>query len=219
MDDLSNHLGSSALLDDSDEPFNSGAGARRPSAAIGPRQNFAPPYGMEPSGFVSPIGGYNSWGGPPNPFGASSLPGSNFMGGWGPSANSSFGSVGGPQGVRPPRSVAIRLLICRACKNLEGSTPDGFYDVNTVKDLVNHLNVAGEQPVSEKEILDICETEGNSVNGGGSFDIRKEGGDQCSIRHEIDILSNRPIGAPGEIGSPIVGGGSMSRFPGPPPGF
>jgi hypothetical protein len=220
MDDLSNHLGSSALLDDSDEPFNSRAGARRSSAAIGPRQNFAPPYGMESSGFVSPIGGYNSWGGPPNPFGASSLPGSNFMGGgWGPSANSSFGSVGALQGVRPPRSVAIRLLICRACKTLEGSTPDGFYDINTIKDLVNHLNITGEQPASEKEILDICETEGNSINGGGSFDIHKEGSDQCSIRHEIDISHHRPAGAPGEIGSPIVGGGSMPRFPGPPPGF
>ena len=224
MDDLSSHLGSSALLDDSDEPFASGAGARRSSAAPGniTRQNFAAaPFGIDPTTFGSPISSFgNTWGGPPNPFGTS-LPGANYMGGWGsgPSPNSSFG--GGPQTVRTaqPRGVAVRLNICRACKNLEGSTSDGFYDVNVIKDQVAHLTISGDAPVSTQEILDICETEGNAMNGGGSFDIRNDGG-QCSIRYEADLPnSQRPVGAPGEIGSPIVGGGMMARFGGPPPGF
>ena len=225
VDDLSSHLGSSALLDDSDEPLTSGAGARRQSAAPGnnTRQNFAPaPFGMDPTTFGSPISSFgNAWGGPPNPFGTS-LPGSNYMGGWGsgPSPNSAFGA--GSQVVRSaqPRSVAVRLNICRACKNLEGSTSDGFYDVNVIKDQVAHLTAPGDAPVTTQELLDICETEGNSINGGGSFDVRNDGNGQCSIRHEVDLPnSQRPVGAPGEIGSPIVGNGGISRFGGPPPGF
>jgi len=222
IDDLSNHLGSSALLDDSDEPLGSSTGARRPSAAPGNinRQNFAPPFGsMDPSAFANPISGYNTWGAPPNPFGPSSLPGSGFMGSWGPTPSTSFGSVGGGPAIRPsqPRSVMVRLMVCRACKNLEGSTPDGYIDVKFIKDQVDHLNPPGEPPISEKELFEICDTEGNTINGGGTFEIRDDGEGHRSICHVNDSPSQRPVGAPGEIGSPIVGG--VSRFTGPPPGF
>jgi len=220
MDDLSNHLGSSALLDDSDEPLTSEGGARRSSFAPGlnTRPNFPPPFGMEP--FTSPIGGFPTWGAPPNPFGTSSLPGSNYMGGWGQPAGSSFGAVGGAQSIRStqPRSVVIRLLICQACKNLEGSNPDGYYDINAIKEQVDQASQL-EQPVSEQELLDICETEGSAVNGGGSFDIRKENNGHYSVRYEDDMPApHRPV-APGEIGSPIIGSVGISRFTGPPPGF
>ncbi|KAF4628761.1 hypothetical protein G7Y89_g9387 [Cudoniella acicularis] len=222
VDDLSNHLGSSALLDDSDEPLSSGMNGRRSSAVpnINTRPNFPPvPFGMDPSAFSSPMNSYNTWGGPPNPFGSSSLPGTNYGGGWGPAINNSFAGVAPPTRPSQPRSVAVRLMICRACKNMEGSTPDGFYDLNLIKEQVDHLNPPNEQPVSEKELLDICETEGNTMNGGGSFEIRKDV-NSCFIRHENEFpTSHRPVGAPGEIGSPIVGGGGMSRFSGPPPGF
>lgn len=219
VDDLSNHLGSSALLDDSDEPLNSGAGARRSSAAPGNgnRQQFITPFTMDPSAFPGAMNGYNTWGAP-NPFGPSSLPGSNYMGGggWGSSPTSSFGAVGGAP-MRQPRSVAVRLMLCRACKALEGSTPDGFNDINVIKEQVDLINPPGETPVSEGELLDICETEGNLINGGGAFDIRQDGKSH-SIRYENDTPAHhRAVGAPGEIGSPIVGG--ASRFPGPPPGF
>lgn len=211
VDDLSNHLGSSALLDDSDEPLT-GAGARRSSGA--PRQNFPPPFGMDSSTFASPVTPYNTWGAPPNPFGSSSLPGSNFMGGWPQTANSSFGAVGGSNNMRSsqPRPVAVRLMMCRACKNLEGSTSDGFYDIHSVLEQVGHQNP--EAPVSEKELLEICETEGSSTNGGGSFEVRKDENARHFIRFENDSPSHRLIGAPGEIGSPIVGGGRYG-----PPGF
>ncbi|CZS91142.1 related to Stress response protein nst1 [Rhynchosporium graminicola] len=228
MDDLSNHLGSSALLDDSDEPLNSGAGARRSSAAPGGinRQPFVTPFGIDPATYGGPMNGYNGWGAP-NPFGPSSLPGSNYMGGvgggggWGSSANNSFGAHS-HQPMRPsqPRSISVRLMLCRACKSLEGTTADNFFPLNLIKEKVDLLNPPNEQPVSEKEILDICETEGNGVNGGGAFDIRnEEDGKPVSIRFGDDDTSNRPMGAPGEIGSPIVGFSSMRSFPGPPPGL
>jgi hypothetical protein len=222
VDDLSNHLGSSALLDDSDEPLTGNA-ARRSSAIPGSisRQGFPAPFGIDTMGgsaFGSPIPGYNSWGAPPNPFGTSSLPGANYMGGWGAPLNSSFGSTA----IRSsqPRSVSVRLMICRACKNLEASAPDGFIDINALRDQVEHMNPPGEPPVSEKEVLDICETEGNAINGGGAFDIRRDSNGHCSIRFESEIpTSHRALGAPGEIGSPIVGGGGLSRATNPPPGF
>ena len=218
MDDLSNHLGSSALLDDSDEPLSSGPGGRRPSVAPGlnARPPFPMPFGMEP--FANPLNGFPTWGAPQNPFLPSSLPGSNYMGGWGPPAGSSFGSMGGAQPIRPsqPRGIVIRMLICQACKTLEGSTPDGFYDINAIKEQVDAAGSL-DQPVSEQELLDLCETEGNTQNGGGSFEIRNQKNSHYSIRYEADMPTHRPVGAPGEIGSPIVGG--VSRFPGPPPGF
>lgn len=222
VDDLSNHLGSSALLDDSDEPLNTGSGVRRMSGVPinSSRQPFpTAPFSMDHSAYSSPIaaGGYNFFGSA-NAFGAPSLAGANYMGGgFFNSAGGPFGAVGGSTALRSSqphgRSVTVRLMLCRACKNLEGSARDGFTDVNSI---IDYINSSGEGPVSEKEILDICETEGNHLNGGGSFDIRKDGSNRCSIRYENDTPPHRPLGAPGEIGSPIVGAGGISRFAGPP---
>ncbi|KAI1007324.1 Stress response protein [Podosphaera aphanis] len=216
IDDLSNHLGSSALLDDSDEPLNSRVPARRLSVV--PRQNFVPPFGIGQSAFANPITSYSSWGGPPNLFGPSSLPEPGFIGGW-PSA----GFMVGSQNSRTlqSRPVGVRLMICRACRNLEGTTPDGYSNLNAIKDQVEQMCPPNEPPITEKEILDICETEGNAINGGGSFDVREDSVGNWSIRYEDEIPSHRPLGAPGEIGSPIVGNGGLARFPStnPPPGF
>lgn len=211
VDDLSNALGSSALIDDSDEPLN-GPGLQRSNGVPGniQRHNFPPPpFGMEQYG--SPISG-TPWGAQPNPFGSTSLPGSSFTGGWPQSASSSFGAPGASaMRTSQPRPVTVRLMICRACKELDGSTPDGFYDIDTIKAHIDQLH----PPVTEDELIDICGTEGNPSNGGGYLDIRKDSNGHISIRHEIDVLTQR-MSAPGEIGSPIVGGGS-GRFP--PPGL
>lgn len=232
VDDLSNHLGSSALLDDSDEPLG-GLATRRASAAPGglSRQGGFPqsvPFGMDPAGF----GGMNysgGWGAPLhgnlNPFGASSLPGSTYMGGW-----SNPQTFGGNPSMNPssnmrsnqPRSVAVRLMLCNACRHLEGSTPDGFHSISAVRDQIERMNNPAEV-ISEKELLDLCETEGSSHNGGGFFDVRSEPNGQMSIRYEPDLMSQngsgRPIGAPGEIGSPVVGHGQVHRGFGMPPGL
>lgn len=207
MDDLSNHLGSSALLDDSDEPFNPGMTARRSSAA--PSQNFVPPFGMGQSTFASSVTSYGSWGGTTNLFGQS-LQDPGLVGAW-----PSTGFIVGAQNNRPAQSrpVGVRLMICRACKNLEGSSPEKFSSISAIKEQVDQMNPPNEQPVSEKEILDICETEGNAINGGGSFEIREEVNGNWWIRFENEALPHRPLGAPGEIGSPILGNGGLTRFP------
>jgi hypothetical protein len=211
VDDLSNALGSSALIDESDEPLN-GPGPQRSNGAPGNIQRHTfppPPFGMDQ--FGSPMSA-TPWGAQPSPFGSTSLPGSSFTGGWPQSANNSFGAPGGSSmRASLPRPVTVRLMICRACKELDGSTPDGFYDIDTIKAHIEQLH----PPVSEDELIDICGTEGNPSNGGGYLDIRRDGKGHISIRHEIDALTQR-LSAPGEIGSPIVGGGS-ARFP--PPGL
>lgn len=208
IEDLSNHLGSSALLDDSDEPINTGATARRLSVA--PSQNFVPPFGIGQSAFASPIPNYGSWGGTPNLFSPSSVPDPGVVGAW-----PSTGFTTGTQNTRPApsRSVAVRLMMCRACKNLESISSGGFNSINTIKEQIEKMNPPGDPPVSDKEILDICETEGNFINGGGSFDIREDGNGNWSILYENETPPHRPLGAPGEIGSPILGNGSLARFP------
>lgn len=223
IDDLSNQLGSSALLDDSDDPVASVSGTRRASAAPGSlsRQAYhanVPFPHMDASAFNSPLPPYNTWAGPPNPFGASSLPGNNFMAGWGTTNVANYGAVGagaGNHGHRPiqPRSIAVRQMLCRACKNLEGSSPDGFHSINSIREQIEHLNPPREEPVTDTEILDLCETEGNPNNGGGYFDVRLESDGRKFIRFEPDVPTHRSVGAPGDIGSPVVGSSGMSRFP------
>lgn len=226
IDDLSNQLGSSALLDDSDDPMASVPSPRHASAATGGmgRQPYSPhvPFPMDHSAFNSPLTNYNTWAGPQNLFGASSLPGNNYMAGWGTTNIANFGAIGGgagPQGHRPgqPRSIAVRQMLCTACKNLEGASPDGFHSMNAIREQIERLNPPRDEPVLEKEILDLCETEGNPNNGGGYFDVRQEGDGRISIRFEPDVPSNhRSVGAPGDIGSPVVGNIGVSRFPGLP---
>lgn len=221
IDGLSSHLGSSALLDDSDEPLSNNAARHSgvvPGLGIG-RQGFIPngPYGMDHSTFAGPSPSYN-WGGAPNPFGTAPLPAANYMGGWGGPPSGGFGAVGGaPNRPSQPRSIAVRLMLCRACKNLEGASPDDFHSISSIRDQVERLSSARDERITEKELLELCETEGNVNNGGGSFEIRDEGDGRIAIRYLGITPTPRPVGAPGEIGSPVAGSiQPMSRFPGPP---
>lgn len=217
VDDLSNHLGSSALLDDSDEPFpfDSGAAARRASVAPGnvARQAFSPAtsFGLDHPAFASPPS-YPNWGAV-NPFGTSSLPGAptwstsapGVNSGWGGAPAASFGALGARN--LGSRSVAVRKLLCDACKVLDVTTKAGFHELGSIRDQVERLNIHREEPVSERELLDICDTEGNATNGGGYFDVQTDSNGRTTIKHQTEAPSNgRPVGAPGEIGSPIVGG-------------
>ena len=211
------HLGSSALLDDSDDPLQEFPSMRRGTAPPGPRHIPAfpaGPFGHEPL-FAAPV---NPWASAiPNPFGAVPPPPPGFGGHpmpaavpWGPpsSVSSSFGSQG-PMG-RPtqPRSVAVRVMMCRACEEAvsEGAaTEDGFITLDTIKGKVD-MFFKGE--VSEAELLVLCDTEGNDNNGGGSFDIRQDSSDKSQVRWASSApfgaqpFLHRAVGAPGEIGSP-----------------
>ena len=236
--DVDTRLGSSALLDDLDEPLD--FTSRQPRGPMGlssslprPGAGFpVGPFGMDPM-FLPPHA--NPWGpagaAQPNMFPQHPPPGfghNNINVPWGPPGP--MGSTFGVHGVsdRPftePRSVQVRKMLRRACEDItverlsqigDHQDPnDGFIPIQGIVDRVESLNLGNPVPV--QELLDMCETEGNEVNGGGSFDVRGNGPDKF-----IRFVSNngrtnsqplyRAVGAPGEqVGSPIVGGGSFGR--------
>jgi hypothetical protein len=210
MDDIANqHLGSKALLDDSEEPYSDMFNAtRRRTEAPGPRHGFPQGPFMDPQPFrhanlwgPSNIGGH---GFPPPPgFGAPG-PGWGAPGPFAPQV---------PAMAHPPRTtaVAIRSSLCRACQALEGTDradPEGYIELAFIK-AENQMTMGD---ILEEELLDLCDTEGNQLNGGGSFEIRRnaKGPGRHAIRWVPDTSpgQNRPVGAPGEIGSPVIGSGT-----------
>ncbi|KAI9929135.1 Stress response protein nst1 [Aspergillus wentii] len=223
VEKLSAHLGSSALLDDTDLPFTSSLsqslpGATVPGAFQGPtRASFGGPSlftdslgASKHTNFsASPGIGSSTWG-TQTPFGASAFPGAPTWGagsgtGW---PNNAFGS-GGHHRAHTSRPVTIRLLVIQACKQLNMSPSkgaSGYHDVNLVLRQIDQLRPATEPSISLKEMLDICDTEGNTQNGGGSFCI-KDDESGTFVRFEPDNNSaasgHRGSIVPGEIGSPI----------------
>lgn len=153
-----------------------------------------PPFGMDP------MFSHNPWAPPgavqPNLFGPppgfSPIAHTPMGMPWGhamPSAT--FGPPGAVERPIEPRSVAVRKMLRRACeelasaesRNTEGSTEGGndtYIPLEMIKVQVENLNHG--YAVDEKELLDICETEGNEVNGGGSFDVVNDGQGGRSIR-------------------------------------
>ncbi len=127
----------------------------------------------------------------------------------------------GGQGVvdRPiePRSVAVRKMLRRACEDLvdneskkvDGKADDNFIPLERIKTQVEIFNHG--YPVDEKELLDICETEGNEVNGGGSFDVRDSepggklirfvSGNERPMPQPVQKAVGYHPGSPGPIGS------------------
>ncbi|KAK7608898.1 salt tolerance down-regulator-domain-containing protein [Phyllosticta paracitricarpa] len=243
IDDLSNHLGSSALLDDSDEPMTSNPSqVRRNSLIPAARSNSRMGFGATPlfteqprvDPFAMPSGG-TPWGTPtmPNPFGQTGFGGNAWGssptsgGGW----PSSFSSMGGPLGGAPHRPSLsrpgmVRLMVCRACQQLAQTSggADGFYDIPSIIRTIDTFRT-GEPPVMEHEVNDICETEGDAHNGGG-FLFKRDAANGASalVKFEPDENSSgdargsgRPLGGLGEIGSPVPSystpAGSISRGP------
>ena len=153
--------------------------------------------------------------------------------GW---SNNAFGA-GGFHRTHTSRPVTIRLLVIQACKQLSAILPSkdasGYHDVHLVLRQIEQLKPPSEPAISLKEMLDICDTEGNPQNGGGSFSTcNDENG--YFVKFESDTISaasgHRGSLVPGEIGSPITnssvpvfGGISTSsvlrQFTSPPTGF
>lgn len=117
----------------------------------------------------------------------------------------------------------IRQLVCQACNKLSISPPlnsrNGFHSVEVVLRQVEMLKTGHEGPILLRELLDICDTEGNSQNGGGSFTVEKYEPNGLYVKFEPG--HNRSIGArgaAGEIGSPITSfytpGARMAQPPG-----
>jgi len=236
VDGLSAHLGSSALLDDTDATYPSNLsqslpGAPAPGPFPGPTRAsfqgaslFADPLGFPQGNFAvgSPMGNSSTWS---TPFGNSAFPGTST---WGPASvgtggwshNNAFAASGShrPHTSRP---VMIRLFVIQACKQLNAmaSPHEGgsFHDVNLVLALVDQQRSAKDPPISLEEMLDICDTEGNPQNGGGSFSI-KEGPECQSVRFEPDPNSassgHRNSIVPGDIGSPVPSNSHPAPFVG-----
>jgi hypothetical protein len=222
VDKLAIQLGSKALLDDSDIPLSANT---EPMNAPGPG---APGSGRAPfpsfsesrsdgfnfsnqnwNAYSSNLAGHANWGAPG--------PASQQGGGWpvpSQSSSNAFGIIGvGVQGMsrsHAPRPVAIRRLLAEACKQLSatpGSAPDGFHPVQNVL-----RQVAPKEPtISLTEMLDICDTEGNAQNGGGSFEVRNDGQRGQVVKFEADS-GNAWTGTVGDIGSPIVGNSQPANF-------
>jgi hypothetical protein len=222
VDKLATQLGSKALLDDSDIPLSANT---EPMNIPGPG---APGSGRAPFGsfsdsrpdsfnfssqnwnaYSSNLTGHANWGAP----GPTSTQGA----GWpapNQSSNNAFGIIGGGvQGMlrsHAPRPVAIRRLLAEACKQLSaapGSAPDGFHPVQHVL-----RQVAPKEPtISLKDLLDICDTEGNAQNGGGSFEVRNDSQRGQIVKFEADS-GNTWTGTVGDIGSPIVGHSQPATF-------
>ncbi|KAL8733268.1 MAG: hypothetical protein Q9181_003663 [Wetmoreana brouardii] len=246
VDDLANHLGSSALLDDTDVPLASATSNNPRRGSVAPGGPFRQGFGASPM-FPDHIGATkmdnfqrgsqggngNSWGVPHPPFGAppmagppqwSQAPGS----GW--PSNNAFGIIGGSNRPNASRAVTIRLLVCQACNKLTASQPSshrsGFHPVEAVLRQVELMKPASEGVITLQEMLDICDTEGNNQNGGGSFSIESQGDTNRFVKFESGRNTSISMGrgAPGDIGSPIQGnvfpgfGGPSRPFQQPPGG-
>ncbi|KAJ5188537.1 Stress response protein NST1 [Penicillium cf. griseofulvum] len=237
VDGLSAHLGSSALLDDTDATYPSNLsqslpGAPAPGAFPGPTRAsfqgptlFSDPLGSPQTNFAvgSPIGNSPWRSVQAGPFGPFSSPSTwtHVSSGTGWSPNNAF-SAGGHHRPHTSRPVTIRLLVIQACKQLNSMTSPqkgagSFHDVNLVLGQVEQLRNSGEPSISLDEMLDICDTEGSPQNGGGSFSI-KETPSGKSVRFEPDpnsaVPGHRGSIVPGDIGSPVPSNSHPAPFSG-----
>ncbi|ROW14098.1 hypothetical protein VPNG_04144 [Cytospora leucostoma] len=220
-DDAQNHLGSSALLDDSEDvlptlpDFQSGL-RRGYVAPIRPGVAFPPPAPFADPAIAS------MWGSPGqpsilSPFAQTPVapPGFGGPGGWPASPSLGFSVPSGmvrPAPVRPPASVAIRQILCNVCRDLAIKEPakDGLIPLNSVQEAMKtyvDFNPMGDGPLTEDDILALCETEGTQANGGGNFDVHDGEATSKSIRWNPDKTPHPlgAFGAPGHIGSPVLG--------------
>ncbi|KAL7937303.1 hypothetical protein V8C35DRAFT_292137 [Trichoderma chlorosporum] len=219
------HLGSRVLVEDDDSlGTNASMGGLRHQPP-GPRGGFAAGPFID-SGFPM---GHNPWGpinSPPQPFPPTlaqqpfALPTFGNPG-WGhPSGPPGFhvGSPGGLGSIRShaqPRHVTVRLLLSQACKELTNTASadkEGYVDLGDIKSHVSLMS--GDPNILEQDLLNLCDTVGSLSNGGGSFDVKQDAIGLKRIRWVPDTDEGlnphfRAVGAPGEIGSPLVGHASL----------
>ena len=133
--------------------------------------------------------------------------------------NNAFGILGGSARSSGSRAVTIRLLVVQACSKLSAHPPAdsryGFHNIDTVLNQVELMKPHHEEQISMKEMLDICDTEGNTQNGGGSFIIEHH---EPHTYVKFEPGRNTSIGmsggvGPGDIGSPVPVG-AMPAFGG-----
>jgi actin-related protein len=241
IEELSHQLGSSALLDDSDESFHNNLESRRPPAppglpragstlsAFGPSPIFTQSSNQQRmDGFVlgSASNTASSWGTPPSslPFGQGHIsPAATWnspTGGW-PAGNPAPNPLSG-LGLNPglgssslgtlSRSRPVQLRTT-VCALFRQMPADAYKDVGTIMRTIERVV---KPPAGVEEILDILDTEGNEHNGGGTFTLQVANGnlEQSLVRWNAPA-DKKSVGAIGDIGSPNV----MSSVPAGPPGL
>lgn len=116
------------------------------------------------------------------------------------------------------------MFVIQACKQLNKGVND-FHDAEQIAYMVNQLRPHWDPPISLEEILDICDTEGNSQNGGGSFTVNGSGKSKYIKFEPSANVTTSPITARrtsshiGEIGNPIPGPNPLGAAPGSLGGF
>ncbi|KIW08478.1 hypothetical protein, variant 2 [Verruconis gallopava] len=226
LDDLADHLGSSALLDDDESP-EPDFSDRQAAMAPGLQHGASDPTGFSgPPGFSNrsnpprldsyAMGGNTAWGTPSIPFGTPVLPGTaNWVGsptgGW-PTGNAFGLGLGNGLGTAAapgrPRHQQIRIAIVDAYKAQAHTSEDGFVDAKTIYSQIRNLL---RPPIEEQDMRILLDTEGTPQNGGGSFQLRIKGENHLDLMlkwTQDDGLgrgSVGQIGGAGEIGSPVVG--------------
>lgn len=212
-------LGSSALLADSEEaPQDFPTAARRNTSALPLGMSFSNSSNMDPGGMFNslwtPAGQQSFFGSPPPP----GLPAQSAP--W-PTAGQASSAFGLQNGIgRHNRSVTVRQLLCHACREVaespataaEDRLDTGHVSLRAVKNRIDqHQRATQQEPTTDGELVDICETLGNAANGGGNFDVLTVSGRKY-VRWVPDRsgadghpLQRAPIGAPGQIGSPAIG--------------
>jgi len=224
LEDLSNHLGSSALLDDADDPILAATEHRQgiPPGMGGRGFPFAHVSGqsrMEPFGMGGGSTPSSTWGTPTIPFGPppsmgnaptwGTLPASNLgAGNWAPNPPAPFGGMPhrlsiatAPQPAAYSRPQQVRRSICDACKMLsatEGPSASGYHDVGSV---LRQISLTAAPP-SALDVRELCEAEGNEINGGGYFDIQSHDDPNLTRVKFIDV-HHAPTSSAGVVGSPI----------------
>ncbi|KAM4067049.1 salt tolerance down-regulator domain-containing protein [Hirsutella rhossiliensis] len=179
-DDNPKRLGSRVLVED-DEPLSSDVnlgslrhhppGPRGGGFATSPFMDAGFPVGHSPWGlpgagaqpFPPPGFGTAAWGSPTIPPGFS--------------VGSPAPGLGSIRASAQPRHVAVRLMLCQACKDLASTSSadaDGYIDLGTIKSQIEAQT--GDASIMEQDLLNLCDTEGNGSNGGGTFDVRRGAG-------------------------------------------
>lgn len=220
-DEDTKHLGSRVLVEDDEsltlDPSSSSFDNFRSPPSL--RSGFAPSPFMDTAFPIT----HNPWG-PPGGGNHAFAPPSFGGPGWGGPTAAPLFHVGSPHSgmvsmrvSSQPRHVAVRLMLCQAYKELSNSgatDENGFTSLHIVKSKIDAQSC--DPGISELDLLNLCDTEGSPSNGGGTFDVKRDGGG--AGKHMIRWVSDagesltpqhRAVGAPGEIGSPLTGPASL----------
>lgn len=242
IDDLANHLGSKALLDDEEDLDDFPAGRRTSTQPHGSLRGVPLGFGFSEGpqrpdihGPFAGSGNASVWGTPPMP----SMPFAPLGGsGWGNSPTASMFnnpfSMMGPQrpneqrGAGEQRLVWLRRIVCSTCKmlSMRQPGPEGYVDAQEVQSHIESARAPTEPVVVLQEIKEACDIIGDNHNGGGSLEYKESPPGRLSQIKFVD--TGGPPPPLGEIGSPIpshsvpVGGGFGASRPFPglgPQGF